>query len=262
MKFPDLTLPVLHFNEPLLEFGSQQTTAHPKDGLFLYGPFNKPKKTREARTGVIGTPAGINHFRSWAAHVKKLVSVPPPGKSEKKNRLHLANFPGMEETFKVSFNDADFVTYPLEPKAIDTATRILNLHEAVSKVVKLYSDKARRHIGNDERVVDVWVLVVPEIVFERCRPQAKRTNLPKEKGDFGKKQSARSDLPLLGDIVDRESEDIFDDVPDFHRQVKAEFLSISPTQIVRETTLDPDAFKNKSGQPVRRTQGRATVAWN
>ena len=137
--------------------------------------------------------------------VKKLVSVPPPGKTEKKNRLHLANFPGMEETFKVSFNEADFVTYPLEPRAIDTATRILNLHEAVSKVVKLYADKARRHIGNDERAVDVWVLVVPEIVFERCRPQAKRTNLPKEKGDFGKKQSTRSDLPLLGDIVDRES---------------------------------------------------------
>jgi len=57
MKFPDLTLPVLHFNEPLLEFASQQTTPHPKDGLFLYGPFNKPKKIREARIGVIGTQA-------------------------------------------------------------------------------------------------------------------------------------------------------------------------------------------------------------
>ena len=56
MKLPDLTLPVLYFNEPLLEFGSQQTTAHPKDGLFLYGPLNKPKKTREVRIGVIGTP--------------------------------------------------------------------------------------------------------------------------------------------------------------------------------------------------------------
>ena len=262
MKFLDLTLPVLHLDEPQLEFGSKQTTAHPKDGLFLYGPLSKPKKTREVRIGVIGTQAGINHFRSWAAQIKKLVSVPPPGKTEKQNRLHLANFPGMEEAFKVSFNEADFVTYPLELRDIDTASRIVNLHEAVSKVVRLYADKARRHLGNDERAVDVWVLVVPEIVFERCRPEAKRTSLPKEKGDFGKRQSARSDLPLLTEIVDRESEKIFDDVPDFHRQVKAEFLSISPTQIVRETTLDPDAFKNKSGYPVRRTQDRATVAWN
>ena len=97
MKFPDLTLPVLHFNDPLLEFGSRQTTAHPKDGLFLYGPFNKPKKTCEATIGVIGTPAGINHFHSWAARAKKLVSVPPPGKSDKKNRLHLADFRGWKK---------------------------------------------------------------------------------------------------------------------------------------------------------------------
>ena len=262
MKFPDLTLQVLHLDEPLLEFGSRQTTEHPKDGLFLYGPLDKSKKSRDVRIGIIGTPAGINYFRKWTAQIKKMVSVPPPGKTEKKNRLHLANFPGIEETFKVALNDADFVTYPLEPRDIDTATRILNLHEAVSKTVKLYADKARRHMGNDERTVDVWVLVVPEIVSERCRPQANRAGLPKEKGDFGKKQSKRSNLPLLGDLIDKESEDIFDDVPDFHRQVKAEFLTISPTQIVRETTLDPDVFKNKSGQPLRRTQDRATVAWN
>ena len=141
MKFLDLTLPVLHLDEPQLEFGSKQTTAHPKDGLFLYGPLSKPKKTREVRIGVIGTQAGINHFRSWAAQIKKLVSVPPPGKTEKQNRLHLANFPGMEEAFKVSFNEADFVTYPLELRDIDTASRIVNLHEAVSKVVRLTRTK-------------------------------------------------------------------------------------------------------------------------
>ena len=108
MKFPDLTLPVLHFDEPQLEFGSKQTTEHPKDGLFLYGPLNKSKKTREIRIGVIGTQAGINHFRSWAAQIKKLVSVPPPGKAEKHNRLHLTNFPGIEETFQVHLTRPTF----------------------------------------------------------------------------------------------------------------------------------------------------------
>jgi hypothetical protein len=42
-EFPERSLPVLHFFEPALEFGFGQTTAHPKDGLFLYGPHNKPK---------------------------------------------------------------------------------------------------------------------------------------------------------------------------------------------------------------------------
>jgi hypothetical protein len=188
--------------------------------------------------------------------------VPPPSKTEKKDRLHLANFPGIEEAFGVSFNEQEFVTYGVDPKVVDATTRILNLHEAVSKVVKLYVEKALRHIGNEERAVDVWVLIVPEVIFERCKPGAKRAGLPMEKGDFGKKQKKRSDLPLLDELVDHESEDIFDDVPDFHRQAKAAFLTIAPSQLIRETTIAADPSKNKAGHPERRTQDRATVAWN
>jgi hypothetical protein len=262
MEFTEQSLPVLHFFEPALEFGFGQTTAHPKDGLFLYGPHNKAKKTREVRIGVIGTSSGIGHFRAWAALIKKRVEVPPPGKTEKRDRLHLANFPGIEETYGISFNEGEFVTHTIDLKAIDKATRILNLHEAVSKVVQLYVDKARRHVDNEEREVDVWVLVLPEIIFERCKPGAKRTGLPMEKGDFGKKQKKRSDLPLLRQVVDQESEDIFDDAPDFHRQAKAEFLTLAPSQLLRETTIAGDAFKNKAGYPASRTQDQATVAWN
>jgi hypothetical protein len=137
MEFPERSLQVLHFPEPLLEFGAKQTTAHPKDGLFLYGPHSKPKKAKDIRIGVIGTPTGINHFRRWAAQLKKLVTVPPPGKTEKQDRLHLANFPGLEEAFKISFNESEFVAYTIDLKMIDAATRILNLHEAVSIVPRL-----------------------------------------------------------------------------------------------------------------------------
>jgi hypothetical protein len=43
MDFPERSLTVLHLPEPLLEFGLAQNTAHPKDGLFLYGPYLKPR---------------------------------------------------------------------------------------------------------------------------------------------------------------------------------------------------------------------------
>ena len=191
---PEVSLQALHFNEPLLEFGFKQTTPHPKDGLFLYGPHAKAKKTREVRIGVIGTACGIGYFREWVKRIKGRVNVPPPGKGEKQDRLHLANFPGLEEAFGISLNDADFAAYPLDPKAIDHATRILNLHEAVSKVVKLYADKTRRHRDNDERAIDLWVLVVPELIFERCRPNARRTGLPMELGYF---KSGRKVVPIF-----------------------------------------------------------------
>lgn len=262
MEFPEQTLEIEHLFEPSLEFGFGQSTAHPKDGLFLYGPHERAKKTKEIRVGVIGTASGINYFRKWAEKIKGRVEVPPPGKGEKADRLHLANFPGLEPTFGITFEPDECVAHALDLKAIDRTTRILNLHEAVAKVADLYVARAQRHIDNDERSVDVWVLVVPEVIFERCRPGAKRTGLPMEKGDFGKRQKVRSDLPLLGDLVDKEAEEIFDDVPDFHRQIKAAFLRIAPTQIVRETTLEPESHKNKAGYPARRTQDQATVAWN
>lgn len=261
-EFAEKSLETFHLHEPDLEFAYGQKTAHPKDGLFLYGPHGKAKKTREVRIGVIGTAEGIKHFKSWATQLKKRVEVPPPGKTEKADRLHLANFPGIEEAFGISFEPTEFVTHVLDHKVIDRTTRIINLHEAVSKTVELYVEKARRHVRNDERAVDIWVLVIPEFIFERCRPGAKRTGLPMEKGDFLKKQKARSDLPLLTQVLDQISEEVFDDAPDFHRQVKASFLTLAPTQLLRETTLAPEAFLNKAGYPVRRTQDRATVAWN
>src|ERR1044071_5403466 len=114
---PEVSLQVLHFDEPLLEFAFKQQTAHPKDGLFLYGPHSRAKKTRELRIGLIGTQDGINHFRTWVERIKGLVEVPPPTKTEKKDRLHLANFPGLEAAFGVSLGDHDFAAYPLDPKA-------------------------------------------------------------------------------------------------------------------------------------------------
>lgn len=262
MRFEEPILRVLHLKEPELEFGHGQTTPHPKDGLFLFGPHNRPKKAKVVRLGVIGTPEGIEHFRSWAETLEKRVMVPPPGKGEKKDRLHLANFPGLEEAFGISLDARECISYSIDGKAIDRATRLVNLHEAVSAVAQLYVAKAKHHKQHEEREVDLWVLVVPEMIFERCKPGAMRTGLPKEIGDFQKKQRSRSDLPLLAPVIDQASERIFDDAPDFHRHIKAAFLHIAPTQILRETTLAPDKFLNKANMPTRRTQDRATVAWN
>ncbi|MBD3744827.1 argonaute/piwi family protein [Sphingopyxis alaskensis] len=264
MKFPETSLVVEHFHEPELEFAAGQRSPHPKDGLFLYGPHAKARKIRDIRVGVIGTTDGIAHFRSWGRKLKQVVAVPPPGKGEKQDRLHLANFPGLAEAFGISFEPDECVTLSIPIDDIDKATRIENLNEAVDKVARLYIERVRKHRRNEEEDVDLWVLVLPEIVYDRCRPGSKRTGLPLEIGDFRKRQKARADLPLLASagVIDQSNEDIFDDVPDFHRRIKAEFLTIAPTQLVRETTLAPEAFKNKAGYPLRKTQDAATVAWN
>jgi hypothetical protein len=245
MKLDETSLPVLHISEPPLEFSYGQTSPYPKDGLFLYGPHLKPQNTPRISIGVIGSAGGVGHFKNWAVKLKGRIEVPAPKRGEKKNRLHLSNFPGIEEAFGISFDPEQIVSYTIDPKELDEATRNLNLHEAVRKAVEVYIAKVKQHDKNEERKIDVWLLILPELVFERCKPKAKRTGLPLVKGDFGKKQKERADLPLLGAVIDQTSEEIFDDIPDFHRQAKAAFLKLNYTsQLIRETTLAPDAFSN------------------
>jgi hypothetical protein len=263
MKLAERSLQVLHIPETPLEFAYRQTCNYPKDGLFLYGPHLKTNNANRISIGVIGTARGVSYFRAWAKKLLGLIAVPEPKRGEKKTRLHLSNFPGIEEAFGITFDPDKVVAYTIELRELDEATRTLNHFEAVRKAVALYTAKVSHHVENEERNIDVWLLILPELVFERCKPNAKRAKLPLVVGDFGKKQKERASLPLLQDVIDQTAEEIFDDIPDFHRQAKAAFLKLEyTTQLLRETTLAPEAFLNKAGYQTRQLQDPATVGWN
>lgn len=263
MKLPVKTLETIYLPEPMLGFGRQQTCDHPKDGLFLYGPHSAAEAVKEISVGVIGTEQGIAFFREWAKKLCGFIDIPARKKTDKENRLHLSNFPGLEETFGIKINPDDLTEKKISSNKIDEATRTVNLHEAVKKSVDLYIEEIERHDRNEERKIDVWILVLPELIFDRCKPLARRSGLPLIKGQFVKKQKAPADLPLLSALPDQADEEIFNDIPDFHRQVKARLLKLGHTsQLMRETTLAPEQFKNSAGYPVRTLQEAASVAWN
>jgi len=263
MKIAPKAVNAIYIEEPQLSFGHGQKSDNPKDGLFLYGPRGVGAKSKELSLGVVGTQEGIKFFRSWAIKVGGLVNVPPPGMKEKKNRLHLSNFPGIEEVFGLVLSPADFIQRTIDSTTLDNATRTINQHEAVRAAVDIYIKEIEYHDRNEEKKVDIWILVLPELVYERCKPNAKRSGLDLVKGEFAKKQKERIALPLLEGLIDQSAEEIFDDVPDFHRQVKARLLKLGYTsQLLRETTLAPEAFRNQAGYPKRRLQEPASVAWN
>lgn len=263
MQFPEMSLQVTHIDEPELQFGHGQILDHPKDGLFLYGPYKRSKR-REISVGLIATERGEKLFRSWLGKVLKRVLVPKPSKREKIFRPHLSDFPGLEETYGISIDPDDLTVYRLAQTEIEDQTALENHHEAVSRTVDLFVNPIEEHLTNEERTIDVWVFAVPELVFERCRPLASgRRNVELTPGEFARKQKSKSDLPLLTDIIDLGDEQIFDDVPDFHRQVKARLLRLAqPCQLIRETTLAPKEFLNRAGNPLRGVQDPATVSWN
>lgn len=262
-QFPETSLQVLHIDEPQLQFGYAQVLDHPKDGLFLYGP-HKRSKRRDIAVGLIATEAGEKLFRNWLAQILKCVRVPKPTKREKTFRPHLSDFPGLEETYGITVDPDELTVYRLSRREIEDQTAIENHHEAVSKTVDMFLAPIEDHLKDEEKTIDVWVFAVPELVFERCRPLATgRRNVELTPGEFSRKQKSKSDLPLFGDIIDFGDERIFDDVPDFHRQVKARLLKLGqPCQLIRETTLAPKKFLNKAGNPLRGVQDPATVSWN
>ena len=263
MEFPEKSLRIIHIDEPELLFGSEQVLDHPKDGLMLYGP-NRPPRRRQISIGLIATDTGDRHFSSWLRSALKRVRVPRAKKRDKKFRPHLSNFPGLTETFGLVTDIEDLAYYGLDLTEIEDCTAIENHHEAVARTADLFLAPIVKHLKNEERTIDVWILVVPEIVFERCRPLAGgRRNLTLTPGEFSRKQKARSDLPLLEKIIDTSFEDVFDDVPDFHRHIKARLLQHGQAcQLVRETTLAPSKFLNRAGNPIRGVQDPATIAWN
>src|SRR5271157_1720062 len=177
MDLPEETLEVVYIKEPELSFGHGQTCDHPKDGLFLYGPHAAPVRPREISVGVIGTKDGLSYFRNWAIALGGFVAVPPPKKTDKENRLHLSNFPGLEEAFGIMVSPGEFVERTVDAKALDDATRTLNQYEAVRKAVDLYVTHIESYDKNEERTVDVWIFILPETIFERCKPMARRTGL-------------------------------------------------------------------------------------
>ena len=177
MKFKEPSLLVDHLEEPFLDFRFGQQSHHPKDGLFLYGPHAAGRKIQDVRIGIVATARGMKLFRAWGKRLFDGIKVPPPGPREKQDRLHLADFIGLEETFGITFDPEGCSELQVDEERIERATRIENKHEAVDSVAEIYTDRVKKFRRNEERTIDVWLFVVPEMVYERCRPKSKRTGL-------------------------------------------------------------------------------------
>ncbi len=262
-EFPETSLKVIHIDEPDLEFGLGQSLDHPKDGLFLYGPHRQPGRPNIS-LGVIATENGHRLFDAWLAEAIRGIAVPARTKREKLFRPHLSDFPGLHEAFGLRPDTGDTTRYSIELSELTRRTSFENHHEAVSKTADLFVNLVETHGRNEEKHIDLWIFVLPELVFERCRPQSSKPKDETVRGEFSRKQKSKADLPLLTPVLDGlENEEIFDDIPDFHRQIKARMLkSGQPCQLIRETTLAPKIFLNKAGNPIRGVQDAATIAWN
>lgn len=242
--------------EPLLEFGYGQSLDDPKQGLFLFGPLDE-RRPSSMRVGVVGTPAGIDLYKNW---VRSITGFIPAARTD---ALHQVAFPGFEAVFRTPWSADPVAELPISPADISKSLRISDRHVGIFETVTLFEKAIRQKLRQDDALVDVWFIVIPEEIYILGRPQSRVPFL--ERRMIERRINARIARRLRSQpslfAEDMEEAKIYAYDLDFHNQLKARLLDTKAVvQIVRDTSLSSLSAPYSPG--TRRLQDPATLAWN
>ncbi|MBS1631602.1 MAG: hypothetical protein JST10_03410 [Bacteroidetes bacterium] len=252
-------LELSHINEPFLLFNYNQKAIDPRDGLTLFGPFNK-NKINNFSVGIIGTEVGIKRMKAWI--LRFLRPILPVKKDFAK-----PFYPGFEAIFGVTVNLNSTIELRIDERKLQEYYRYSDSHVRVSHMVDLYLQQLIEFQKDDERPpVDLWFVIIPDDVYMTGRIKSKGIG---EAIEIGIKDKFSRENKGLFDEIDEEYARIKESYKyenHFHNQLKLKLLKHSIlTQIVRESTIayNEKEFLNKKGNPKRDLSTMETdIAWN
>lgn len=258
---PQLT----HIPEPTLAFRYGQGLEYARDGLYLYGPVDATDIRRPIRYGFIGTSAGLERFCRWAQQVSGFIAAPPTRRGAKALEPHHVPFPGFAEAFNAIWSaKPSRVISDIDEQDLHRRIHIANRHEAIKAAVDVFVERLIAERKRDEDPPSFWYVVVPEFVYELGRPQSTVSKVDRVDGKVSITERDALKLEkqptLFG--LDEEEAEVYKYEKNFRRQLKARLLDHQVvTQIVRESTLTPNDFLKSNGQPKRKVEDPATIAW-
>lgn len=232
---------LMMFREPDLEFRYNQRVKDPRDGLALFGPYDADLASHPKSLPyiVLGTPEGIDAFRMWSS-----VMNGPAIDAPNNNHRLWPPFPGFEAAFHSTWPAQPVWAYEIDRDALSEASRQRQAHERAFSVVEHYLEGLRRTEKLDEPIA-VAICVVPDEVWQNCRPESVVTN---PVGISVPKKVLRSRQSGQMNMFEQVNLDQYQLSPDFRRQLKARAMEIGiPLQIVRQSTLRPTS-ENARGQ--------------
>ena len=243
---------LIYFDEPKLVFGYDQTSEDPRDGLSLFGPYEK-SVSNSVQAGVIGTQTGIEYYAGFTKRLEKPIIS---------NSVQRPSFLGFEAIFGVKWQSKPVIERVIDDKVLENLLSISNLHERTYKVVNLFLDAIKKVKSEEEVDINVWFVVIPKSVWLKCRPLSTSTKISSSTRDevlaFQAGQHA-----LFPEIEERleELSEVLDSSSDFHHQLKARVINEGvqiPIQIILETTLE---FKDKYTETEFEDEMKAHLAW-
>ena len=118
-------------------------------------------------------------------------------------------------------------------------------HQRVHATVSVFSTRIMETLRTEETAIDLWFVVIPDIVYENCRPRSRVPTELQVKSEYrfspSSAQRTRAE-PMLFDQLNKDAEPYHYEV-DFHNRLKARLLSSQAlTQIVRESTIAPVSY--------------------
>lgn len=249
---------LIRLSEPTLLFGHNQALEDPRDGLTLFGPLDEGKPYG-IRAGVIGTPEGIKYFKKWVLKLQGLISAD-------KYSIARPPFPGFEAVFRIPWSPQPNLEVLIQNKELYDRLYLDDKHQRVYKTVDLYEKGIVDAINNEEQKVDIWFVIVPDAVYKYCRPKSYVESDIRLKADHKMSPSSAKKYYEEPSLFE---EDNITAIPyqydvHFHNQLKARLLEKQvPTQVLRESTLDHNAFLDHLGRPTRNLdQLQSAIAWN
>lgn len=250
-------------SEPLLLFGHGQAMEDPRDGLTLFGPFDTGS-VFAIRTGVVGTPSGIEKFKAWTQRIKTRVCTKNPIQAR-------PPFSGFEAVFRIPWSDAPLLIRTIDEEELKKRLFQDDRHQRVFQTVDLFANEIIRAHNEEEAKPDLWFVVIPDIVRKYCRPQsviepairieAKRYFAENLRENVKKARQLLSQ-PSIFPEANAEAEP-YSYKEHFRNQLKARLLPhrIS-TQVVRESTVANIGPRGDSRREQSEELLQSQIAWN
>lgn len=243
---------LIYFDEPKLAFGYDQTSEDPRDGLSLFGPYEK-SDSHSVQAGVIGTQTGIENYAEFVKRLDKPIIS---------NSVQRPSFLGFESIFGVKWQSKPVIERVIDDVALKDLLSISNLQERTYKVVNLFLDEIKKVKSEEETDINIWFVVIPKSVWLKCRPLSSSTKISSSTRDevLAFQEGQHALFPEIEEQLEEMSE-FLDSSSDFHHQLKARVINEGvqiPIQIILETTL---AFKDKYTETEFEDEMKAHLAW-
>ncbi len=249
---------LLYLPEPSLLFRHGQAMEDPRDGLTFLGPYDDAQNYG-VKYGVIGTKEGIRRFKAWVAKIQGPVREESAGRKR-------PPFPGFQAAFGIPWSPQPLVELAYEETDLLKCVLLDDQHKRNYETVGFIKDRLLHAIRDEEAKPEVWIVVLPDIVYQYCRPKSVVLKaLRQQSSGTMKASNAQRSLsePFLLDQMNVDAEAYLYE-PDFHNQLKGRLLEKGVlTQVVRESTVAHWEFLKANGKQMYQLDSlQSQIAWN